>query len=87
LRRAEERRHQALSHQGQCGVEADSLPRYGQALEMAKEADFRRFVSSRRFQDIDLKTVKIEDLDFTAPFELEATRQDCMSCLPLVRQS
>jgi hypothetical protein len=54
---------------------------------MAKEADFRRFVSSRRFQDIDLKTVKIEDLDFTAPFELEATRQDCMSCLPLVRQS
>jgi len=23
-----------------------------------------------------LKTVKIEDLDFTAPFELEATRQD-----------
>ncbi|KAG7532205.1 hypothetical protein FFLO_03754 [Filobasidium floriforme] len=27
-------------------------------------------------KDIDLKTVKIEDLDFTAPFELEATRQD-----------
>lgn len=24
-----------------------------------------------------MKTVKIEDLDFTAKFELEATRQDC----------
>jgi hypothetical protein len=82
LRRAEERRHQALSHQGQCGVNADSLCRYGQVREMAKEADFERFVSSRRLQDIDLKTVKIEDLDFTAPFELEATRQDCKSSPP-----
>lgn len=30
---------------------------------------------------IDLRTAKKEDLAFTAPFELEATRNDC-ECLP-----
>jgi protein arginine N-methyltransferase 1 len=34
------------------------------------------------FQRIDLTTAKKEDLSFTAPFELRATRNDCLSHRP-----
>lgn len=38
LRRTEERRHQALSHQGQCGVKADSICHHDQMWEKAKRS-------------------------------------------------
>ena len=38
-------------------------------------------------QRIDLRVAKKEDLAFTAPFELRATRNDCMSILPRLGRS